>query len=86
VTEANPDWTVADLQPYAEHVFRAFGPERVMWGSDWPVVRLRCEYDSWRAAAEQLTAPRSPNPSGLDLRRNRVGVLPPWAIARTGRR
>ena len=56
VTEADPDWTVADLQPYAEHVFRAFGAERVMWGSDWPVVRLRCEYDTWRAAAEQLTA------------------------------
>ena len=56
VTEADPDWTVAELQPYAEHVFRAFGAERVMWGSDWPVVRLRCEYDTWRAAAEQLTA------------------------------
>jgi L-fuconolactonase len=56
VTEANPDWTVADLQPYAEHVFRAFGAERVMWGSDWPVVRLRCEYPKWRAAAEQLSA------------------------------
>jgi len=56
VTEADEDWTVADLQPYAEHVFRAFGPERVMWGSDWPVVRLRCEYSRWRAAAEQLTA------------------------------
>jgi L-fuconolactonase len=56
VTEADPDWTVADLQPYAEHVFRAFGAERVMWGSDWPVVRLRCEYGDWRAAAEQLTA------------------------------
>jgi L-fuconolactonase len=56
VTEADPDWTVADLQPYAEHVFRTFGAERVMWGSDWPVVRLRCEYGDWRAAAEQLTA------------------------------
>jgi L-fuconolactonase len=56
VTEADPDWTVADLQPYAEHVFRAFGAERVMWGSDWPVVRLRCEYAKWRAAAEQLSA------------------------------
>jgi L-fuconolactonase len=27
-----------------------------MWGSDWPVCRLRCEYGTWRAAAEQLTA------------------------------
>jgi L-fuconolactonase len=56
VTEANPDWTVADLRPYAEHLFAAFGPDRVMWGSDWPVVRLRCEYADWRAAAEVLTA------------------------------
>jgi L-fuconolactonase len=56
VTEANPDWTVEDLRPYVEHVFGAFGADRVMWGSDWPVVRLRCEYEDWRAAAEQLTA------------------------------
>lgn len=56
VTEANPDWTVADLKPYVDHVVRVFGAERVMWGSDWPVVRLRCEYGDWRAAAEQLTA------------------------------
>ena len=56
VTEANEGWTVADLRPYAEHVFGAFGADRVMWGSDWPVVRLRCEYDDWRAAAEELTA------------------------------
>ncbi len=56
VTEANPDWTVADLAPYVAHVFRAFGPDRVMWGSDWPVVRLRCTYSDWRAASEALTA------------------------------
>jgi L-fuconolactonase len=60
VTEANPDWTVADLAPYADHVIRAFGPDRVMWGSDWPVVRLRCEYGDWRAAAEALTAGLTP--------------------------
>lgn len=56
VTEARPDWTVEDLRPYAEHVFEVFGPSRIMWGSDWPVCRLRCEYDRWRAAAEELTA------------------------------
>ena len=27
-----------------------------MWGSDWPVCRLRCEYSTWRATAETLTA------------------------------
>jgi L-fuconolactonase len=59
VTEAGSEWTVADLKPYAEHVFRAFGADRVMWGSDWPVCRLRCEYGDWRAAAQQLTAEMS---------------------------
>lgn len=56
VTEAGADWTVEDLRPYAAHVIEVFGPERVMWGSDWPVCRLRCEHDRWRAAAETLTA------------------------------
>jgi L-fuconolactonase len=56
ITEANPGWTVADLRPYAEHVLAVFGPSRVMWGSDWPVCRLRGEYADWRAAALELTA------------------------------
>ncbi len=60
VTEASPGWTVDDLAPYAEHVLAVFGPERVMWGSDWPVCRLRAEYGVWRAAAEALTAVLSP--------------------------
>ena len=56
VTEANPDWVPADLAPYAAHVFEVFGPERIMWGSDWPVCRLRCEYGRWREVAGELTA------------------------------
>jgi L-fuconolactonase len=56
VTEADAGWTVEDLRPYAEHVLSVFGPERVMWGSDWPVCRLRGEYADWRRAAEALTA------------------------------
>jgi L-fuconolactonase len=56
VTEAGPDWTVGVLRPYADHVLSVFGPERVMWGSDWPVCRLRAEYDGWFSAAEALTA------------------------------
>lgn len=56
VTEAGEDWTVDDLRPYARHVLDVFGPERVMWGSDWPVCRLRAPYAKWRAAAEALVA------------------------------
>ena len=56
VTEANEDWTLDDLRPYADHILAAFGPERVMWGSDWPVCQLRASYDAWREAAQVLTA------------------------------
>jgi len=55
ITEAGPDWTTEDLRPYVDHVITAFGAERVMWGSDWPVCRLRGEYGDWRAAAMELT-------------------------------
>ena len=56
ITEAEPGWTVEDLKPYADHVIAVFGAERVMWGSDWPVCRLRAEYRGWRQAAQELTA------------------------------
>lgn len=56
ITEAAPGWTVRDLQPYVDHVLRVFGPARVMWGSDWPVCRLRDEYADWWRAAQALTA------------------------------
>ena len=55
ITEAGPGWSVAQLQPYATHMLSIFGPSRLMWGSDWPVCRLRCEYDVWRGAADDLT-------------------------------
>ncbi|MET7643998.1 amidohydrolase family protein [Streptomyces sp. NPDC005426] len=45
VTEADPhDWTVKDLRPYADTVLDAFGPGRLMFGSDWPVCRLAATY------------------------------------------
>jgi L-fuconolactonase len=59
VTEAAwASWTVDDLRPYAEVVLDAFGPERVMFGSDWPVCLLAASYGEVVAAAEQLIGPR----------------------------
>lgn len=55
VTEDRADWTVERLKPYVDHVLAVFGPARIMWGSDWPVLRLRAGYDAWRAAALALT-------------------------------
>jgi L-fuconolactonase len=57
VTEADWNaWTVDDLRPYAEVVLDAFGPHRVMFGSDWPVCLLAASYDQVLQAAEDLTA------------------------------
>ena len=55
-TEAGPRWTVADLRPYAEVVLDAFGPARVMFGSDWPVCLLASSYADVTSAARELTA------------------------------
>lgn len=61
VTEAPADWALDDLRPFVDHVLDAFGPQRVMWGSDWPVCRLRASYDEWFDASEKLTAGLSPS-------------------------
>jgi L-fuconolactonase len=46
ITEANlKNWTPDDLRPYVEHVLKYFGPDRVMYGSDWPVCLLAGTYD-----------------------------------------
>jgi L-fuconolactonase len=55
-TEAKPGWTVETLRPYAQHVIDVFGPSRVMWGSDWPVLELNGSYDTWRDAALHIVA------------------------------
>lgn len=45
ITEADwAKWSVDDLRPYADTVLEAFGPQRVMFGSDWPVCLLAGEY------------------------------------------
>ncbi|MFI2780584.1 amidohydrolase family protein [Streptomyces sp. ALB3] len=56
VTEADPlSWTVEDLRPYADTVIEAFGPGRVMFGSDWPVCTLAAGYADVLGAARELT-------------------------------
>lgn len=48
VTEANHQaWTEAQLRPYMQTALEAFGPRRLMFGSDWPVCLLACGYHRW---------------------------------------
>ena len=56
VTEDGPGWSVERLRPYVDHLLDRFGPERLIFGSDWPVVTLRASYAEWVAAAEALLA------------------------------
>jgi L-fuconolactonase len=57
VTEADwAQWTVDDLRPYVEHVLTSFGPDRVMFGSDWPVCELAATYEQVYSSAVALTS------------------------------
>jgi L-fuconolactonase len=56
VTEDGPGWSVDRLRPYVDHLLETFGPERLIFGSDWPVVLLRTGYAEWLGATRTLLA------------------------------
>ena len=55
LTEAAPGRVCSTLGPYVDHLLACFGPDRLMWGSDWPVVELAGDYAGWLAHARALT-------------------------------
>ncbi|MFO1349802.1 MAG: amidohydrolase family protein [Gammaproteobacteria bacterium] len=56
LNRAAPGWAMADLKPYADHVLDCFGPGRLLWGSDWPPLRLAGDYANWWAVSQELLA------------------------------
>ena len=61
VTEADPEtWTAHDLTPYISTALEIFGPDRLMFGSDWPVCLSAASYDrvidTLRAILDELGA------------------------------
>jgi L-fuconolactonase len=55
VTEADwSSWSTGDLRPYVEHAAAAFGPDRLLFGSDWPVCTLAAPYGRVVATTEAL--------------------------------
>ncbi|WP_405807235.1 amidohydrolase family protein [Streptomyces sp. NBC_01187] len=57
ITEADwRTWTRTDALPYARQVLEAFGPDRVLFGSDWPVCTLAGTYEEVMALAEEATS------------------------------
>jgi L-fuconolactonase len=59
VTEARPGWKPGDLRRYVGHLIDCFGAERLLWGSDWPVMLLNADYPGWLAAVKQFIASQS---------------------------
>jgi L-fuconolactonase len=74
VTEAAPDWRIADLRQAVDHVVACFGPQRLLWGSDWPVVDLAGGYAAWFVAAETLLADLSPFDKAAVFGRNAARI------------
>lgn len=54
LTEAGDHWTEDMIAPYFEHMAGVFGPDRLIWGSDWPVLTLAASYERWFAMAQSL--------------------------------
>jgi L-fuconolactonase len=48
VTETrDAEWTPGLIAPFLETALEAFGPDRILFGTDWPVCLLRCDYQRW---------------------------------------
>ena len=66
LTEAEQGAGQASLQPYVQALWTLFGPERLMWGSDWPVVNLATDYAQWQGISESLLDALQPAASAAD--------------------
>jgi L-fuconolactonase len=66
VTEAPWDgWEVATIRPYVDHVVECFGPDRLLFGSDWPVCELAASYDEVLELARTALGPLTPDETAL---------------------
>ena len=72
VTEADwSTWTPSDIQPYVDHALSVFGPDRLIFGSDWPVCTLAASYRGIVDLAEQFIGELSIDEQAAVLRRKR---------------
>jgi L-fuconolactonase len=67
-------WTPAQLQPYFEVVLDAFGPGRLLFGSDWPVCGVAVSYGRWVELVRSWIAPLSPDEQAAILGGNAIAA------------
>jgi L-fuconolactonase len=59
-TEAHAGAGAAELAPWVDALLEDFGPRRVLWGSDWPVLLLASDYERWREQSLELVRGLAP--------------------------
>ena len=81
LTEAGPAPEPGAVQPWAAHVLACFGANRLVWGSDWPVLELAGRFGPWFAETRQSLAALSPQAQHAVMEGNarRLYRLPPAA-------
>jgi len=67
LTEAGPSPAPGAVTHWADHILATFGPERVLWGSDWPVLELGSSYARWWEESQRILRAQSPS--------ERTGIL-----------
>lgn len=83
LTEAGPRPAPGAARPWAAHVLACFGADRLVWGSDWPVLEMAGSYAQWWAETRQLLAHLSPQAQAAVMGGNarRLYRLPPASAA-----
>jgi predicted TIM-barrel fold metal-dependent hydrolase len=59
IARVTPGWSAATLAPTVNHCLDVFGPDRVVFGGDWPVCTLGASYREWATALREIIAERS---------------------------
>ncbi|MFK7922206.1 MAG: amidohydrolase [Bacteroidia bacterium] len=73
LTEANwQSWTEVHLEPYLECVLKAFGPKRLLYGSDWPVCLLAGDYEAGHNVIERFIAQLSASEQAAIMGQNAI--------------
>lgn len=78
ITEVrDKSWSIDLIKPYWEVALESFGPQRLLFGSDWPVCLLKSDYERWVGAVEVLVGELSPDEQAdiMGLNAKRVYAL-----------
>ena len=74
IRENKIERTMKQLQPYFDVILEAFGPERLMFGSDWPVCLVAVQYKNWLEIVKSQISGLTQNEQDLILYKNAVNV------------